>query len=358
MVAAQFIHWAVALVPVLVMLAMFIWLDVFKLVTWREALGLLAAGGLAALIAYPVSGRVLDTLPMGFSTYSRFAAPWIEEALKGLTIVGLIRFNKIGYKLDAVIAGFAIGAGFSVVENIVYLARFPELGTGIWLVRGLGTAVMHGTTLAILAAIAHEFAERETRESASGFDFNLMWFAPGYLAAVAIHTVFNQFPGQPLLSMIGTLAIAPLLIMAIFHLGAGEAQAWLREDRESHEAMLHALQAGSFPDNAEGAKIAALANRAGPRTATAIREYWEVQTWLVLKAEQVLLEQSAANERVTLADARDAFDRLETLRRALGPSLHSALKRLLPFSRNDYWEVAELEERLGPAQASSVRIRS
>ena len=36
------------------------------------------------------------------------------------------------------------------------------------MVRGLGTAVMHGTTIAVLAAIAHEFAERETRGSGGG----------------------------------------------------------------------------------------------------------------------------------------------------------------------------------------------
>ena len=44
---------------------------------------------------------------------------------------------------------------------------------------------MHGTTLAILAAIAHEFAERETREAAGDFEFSLLWFVPGYGVAVA-----------------------------------------------------------------------------------------------------------------------------------------------------------------------------
>ena len=38
----------------------------------------------------------------------------------------LFRFNRIGYKLDAVISGFAIGAGFSVVENVIYLTRLPR----------------------------------------------------------------------------------------------------------------------------------------------------------------------------------------------------------------------------------------
>src|SRR4029078_11656349 len=134
----------------------------------------------------PDSGAFFDTLPIVFNNYSRYVAPWIEEALKAIVMIALFRFNRIGYKLDAVISGFAIAAGFSVIENVLYLTIFPFYGAGTWLVRGLGTAVMHGTTLAILAAIAHELAERETREAASEYEFHLWWFAPGYLVAVLI----------------------------------------------------------------------------------------------------------------------------------------------------------------------------
>ena len=96
-----------------------------------------------------------------------------------VVIVALFRINRIGFKLDAVITGFAVGAGFSVVENILYLVRLPDYGAGIWMVRGLGTAVMHGTTLAVLAAIAHEFAERETRGTVERFRLPLVVVRPG-----------------------------------------------------------------------------------------------------------------------------------------------------------------------------------
>src|SRR5947209_8350316 len=207
---AQAIHWGVALAPVLVLLALFVWLDAFKLMNLKEVLLLLLLGALGALAAWPVSGRLLDTLPIGFSLYSRFVAPWLEEAIKAAIMIALFRMNRIGYKLDAVISGFAIGAGFSVVENIFYLTIFPGYGTGTWLVRGFGTAIMHGTTLAVLAAIAHELAERETREAAANYGFNLMWFIPGYGIAVALHTAFNQFPGRPMLAMLDAVAHAPL----------------------------------------------------------------------------------------------------------------------------------------------------
>jgi RsiW-degrading membrane proteinase PrsW (M82 family) len=339
-------HWAIALIPVLVLLAAFVWLDAFELMSLREIFLLLLLGGFCAIAVYPVSGRLIDTLPIGFSGYSRYIAPWLEEAVKAIAMIGLFWFNRIGYKLDAVISGFAIGAGFSVVENIIYLTIFPQYGTGTWLVRGLGTAVMHGTTLAMLAAIAHELAERETRESAADFQFNLLWFMPGYFIAVALHTLFNQFPDRPLLAMMGAVIFAPLAILAIFHFGTAEAERWLASECAAHEAQLDALKAGRWPDTAQGKKIAALADRLAPESAKRIRRYWELQAWLVVQAEKAMMQEAAGDVSIEKEQVGAAFAELEGLRRALGKSTYSAMKALLPFSRNDYWEVSELRQRL------------
>ncbi len=339
------LNWTLALLPVLVMLTMFIWLDVFKLMTIWETLGLLLLGMVAAAFAYPVSGVFLDQLPLGYSNYSRFAAPWVEEAIKGMMIVGLFRFNRIGFKLDAVISGFAIGAGFSVVENIIYLTRFPDLTPAVWMVRGLGTAVMHGTVTAIFAAIAHEFAERETREAAADFDFRLWWFLPGYVAAGLLHFVFNQFPSTPLIAMIATLVIAPFLIMALFKFGALEAQQWLSQESAEHRIALAAWRSGGFPDDVSGQKIAALAARSTPALAKTIRAYCETLTALVLAAEIALHQQAEQSAEVEV-DAAAELKKLAQLENALGRTTLGALRPLLPFSRNDYWELSELKERL------------
>src|SRR3954462_12025734 len=95
-------HWGLALVPVLVLLGVFVWLDAFKLMSLREISFLLLLGGLGALAAWPVAGRFLASLPIGFNPYSRYVAPWIEEAIKATIMILLFRANRIGYKLDAV----------------------------------------------------------------------------------------------------------------------------------------------------------------------------------------------------------------------------------------------------------------
>lgn len=343
---AEGLHWGLALLPVLVLLAVFVWLDAFALMSFKEIAVLLVLGGIGAVAAYPVSGKMLDTLPIGFSLYSRFVAPWIEEAIKTQIMMALFRMNRVGYKLDAVISGFAIGAGFSVVENALYLTLFPTYGTGTWLVRGFGTAIMHGTTLACLAAIAHEFAERETREAAADYHFSLIWFVPGYALAVALHMAFNQFPERPLLALLGTVIVAPILLIGILSFGTAEAQKWLVAEKAEHLAQLEALRAGRWPDTPAGAKIGALADRLDPEAAKRVRRYWELQAWLVAEAEETMLEEAAGDVEFDPAQIRAALAELEGLKRALGRSTFAALQSLLPFSRNDQWEVAELKQRL------------
>jgi RsiW-degrading membrane proteinase PrsW (M82 family) len=340
------IDWSLALVPVLVMMALFVWLDMFKLMSVGEMVVRLLLGAAAALAAWPLSGSVLDQLPMGFSFYSRFVAPWIEEALKGLMVLGLFAFNRIGYKLDAVISGFAIGAGFSVVENIFYLLRYPELESGVWLVRGLGTAVMHGTTTAILAAIAHELGERLARKPGGRFAFNPLHLIPGYIVASLIHLVFNQFPDEPMTVMIVTAVAAPLLLMAVLSFGEKEARAWLAEDSAGHQQRLATLRAGGFPDDASGQHIAALAVRVGPGEAARIRDYCIARTELVLIAEEELGERDRKLDAAERERIHALIERIGALEHEIGRSGMAALRPLLPFTRNDAWEVKELRELL------------
>src|SRR5262245_18136895 len=270
MMSFELIDWVVAITPVLLMAVLFTWLDVFKLMSPWEMIACLLLGAVAALVAWPLSGQMLDTLPMGYSFCSRIVAPWIEEAMKGIALATLILTNRIGFKLDAVICGFAIGAGFSVIENIFYLARFPELPTAVWMVRGLGTAVMHGTTTAILAAAAHELGERSLRQQ-GGKMFNPLWLLPGYVVASLVHLVFNQFPSHPSEVMIVTMVVAPMALIGIMRFGEGETQKWLVEESEGHRRWLEGWRDGGFPADASGQRIAALAARSPPVDAALIR---------------------------------------------------------------------------------------
>ena len=146
----------IALAPVVLLLVVFDRLDAFNLISAREIAILLGVGGAAAAFSFLANLRVMDGFPIGFSAFSRYVSPIIEESLKAAPIIYLFARNRLGFKVDAAIAGFAVGAGFSVIENIWYLFTITEANVTAWLVRGFGTAIMHGGATAIFAMISHE----------------------------------------------------------------------------------------------------------------------------------------------------------------------------------------------------------
>ncbi len=59
-----------------------------------------------------------------------------------------------------------------------------------------------------------------------------------------------------------------------------------------------------------------------------------------------MMEEAAGDAKFDPAKVGAAFAELDQLRQAMGQSSYRALAACLPFSRNDYWEVSELKQRL------------
>ena len=166
-------------------------------------------------------------MPLDFPDYSSFVAPAVEELLKASPIIFLFALNKIGFKIDAAIIGFTIGAGFSIAENAYHLYLFPSAEIGVWLVRGLGTAVMHGGATALFAVVSHELTDEQAEAKAAHYRFKPWLFIPGLAAAAAMHAGFNMFGDSPLQLMFLAFTIVPLSLFAVLHIGEGAARKWM-----------------------------------------------------------------------------------------------------------------------------------
>lgn len=335
----------IALAPVVVLLVVFDRLDAFNLISAREIAFMLIAGGVVAAISFFANWRVMDGFPIGFSAYTRYVAPVIEESLKAAPLVFLFAHNRIGFKVDAAIAGFAVGAGFSVIENIWYLFTITDANVTAWIVRGFGTAIMHGGATAIFAIISHEMTERQAEGSAAHYRFNALLFAPGLVAAMIIHSVFNHFPDQPLVIMALTLLLAPATIFLAL-IGSDRAtQQWLTADRVAHEKMLSDIRAGAFAETPRGEAINSIVSRLGEKAPDA-RTYVELKTELVLRAEELIHTAQSGQPAIITAEDRTKFAKLETLELTLGQATLAALAAPLGFTRNDLWELSRLHARV------------
>jgi len=149
-----------------------------------------------------------------------------------------------------------------------------------------------------------------------------------------------------MVAMMGSIMLSPVLLVAVLNFGTSEAQEWLNGEYETHKVQLAALEAGTWPDSPASARIAALAERLGPEAAERIRGYWKTQAYLVVEAEETMIEESEGDAKFDRKKITAAFAERDRYRRELGKSAFAALARILPFSRNDLWEVGELRQRV------------
>lgn len=344
----------IAASPVLVLLFVFDRFDLFNLISLRSIALLVLFGGVVAGLSFLANWRVMDGFPIGLSSYSRYIAPPVEETMKGLAVVLLFALNRIGFKLDAAIAGFAIGAGFSMVENAWFLYLLPDANVGAWLVRGFGTAVMHGGATALFAVVAHELTERQAEGAAARYSFNPLLFLPGLALATVVHSAFNHFAEQPMLAMVLTFVLVPMTLFLVFVRGEGATRAWLQADRDAHAATLADIRAGTFAASPAGQAVAGLASRVHGRADPADVAQWvELKTELILRAEELFL--AAPEDADPDVPGRQAFEpgpgdrdkltRLDALEKRLGRPLVDALTAKLAFTRNDLWELRRLKAR-------------
>jgi RsiW-degrading membrane proteinase PrsW (M82 family) len=335
---------AIAFIPVIACIVVFERVDAFRLVRLIDILGLMAAGGLLAGASYFANGGVMDQFPIGVDDYSRWIAPLVEESVKVSIIILLFALNRVGYLIDAAITGFAVGSGFALAENLFYLHQFPFADLGVWIVRGFGTAIMHGGATALMAAISLALYAPRLRVSVERFHFNILLFAPGLIAAIALHMAFNHFQGAALTAMAVAVVGAPLMLMATFAVGEKYAHRWLAHDREAHHHLLDDIRSGAFATNPHGRAIGALARRLGPARGKDLWDYLTTSVELVVRADDTLLA-IEEHERVALdARLREELHRLHDLERRLGHAPVMAVRQHLSFSRDDLWKLHELEK--------------
>ena len=327
----------IALLPTLAFLVLLDQLDSFRLVSLRVAAIVLAAGGVLAVVAYFLNGALMDAVGAAIGPYTRYGAPVVEEALKASVMIYLFMRARIGFLIDAAIVGFALGTGFALVENLYYLHTFPDANVGVWIVRGFGTAMMHGGATAIFGVLAQSWTERHTK-------FEAALYLPGFLAAVGVHALFNHLLDVPMIATAAMLLLVPAILFFVFAKSEHRIHDWLIKDHADHEKLLASMSI-EFAHSEAGQFISELADKfEGTHTAD-IYAYMRLHTELVLRAEEFSLARADGQKPHVTADDRQRIHDLHALERKIGRTALLALWPHLHYSRQELAELYELESR-------------
>ena len=320
------------LAPVACFLGALMALDSYKLVKLHRVLAILAAGAVLAGLSWFINGALLERIDIGFVAYTRYVAPVVEELLKAAVVVALIRLHRVGFLVDAAIAGFAVGTGFAMLENILYLRVAPDAPLGAWLVRGFGTAIMHGGATAIFAVLGLSMAERHGR---AGFAA----FLPGFAAAVLLHSAFNHFFFSPLISTVGIAVLLPALLQLVFAKSEKAVGNWLGSGFDADTEMLELINSGKLSDSPVGRYLHQLKEKfQGPVVADLIC-YLRLHTELALRAKGILMMRENGFDVPIDEPTREKFTEMRYLEKSIGATGRRALQPMLHMSHKDLWQL-------------------
>lgn len=327
----QVFHVALGLLPVCVFLLGLTLLDSFKLVPPRAVLRSLAVGAAAAAVCLYVNSELLNLLSPSPHVFSRYIAPVVEEVFKVAFLLYLIRTKRVGFLVDAAIYAFAIGAGFALVENIYFLAELDTANTLVWVVRGFGTAALHGATLIVAGVITKTLYDRKP-------DAAVLPFIPGVAAGIILHSAFNHFVLSPVMSTVVLLLVFPIVVTVVFEVSDRATRHWLVAGWDSDIELLEAITEGDIGESAIGKYLDNLHGKFPPEVIADMLCLLHIYLELTMTAKGVLLAREAGMDLPTDAGIADKFAELRYLEKTIGKTGLLTLHPLLPTGAQDAWQ--------------------
>jgi RsiW-degrading membrane proteinase PrsW (M82 family) len=325
------LHALLGLLPVCCFLAALVYLDSYKLIPLRWVVGVIILGTAAGLLSYPINTSLLNWSQMGFSPFTRYVSPFIEEALKASILFVLVRNNRIGFLVDAAIFGFAVGAGFAIFENIFFLQALPDMQMGTWIVRGFGTAIMHGGAAAIFAVISEAIAgQNPTRGYAI--------YLPGFLAAVVVHSIFNHFFFVPVVNTLLILVSLPVVMTIVFQKSEKSVSEWLGVGFDADTELLELINSGEFSTSKVGLYLNSLKEKFDGPVVVDLLCYLRLHTELSIRAKGLLMMRESGFMDKAGEETKAKLEELKFLESSIGTTGLLAIKPFMQMSQEDLWQ--------------------
>ena len=320
----------VSILPVILFLIILIVLDSFKLVKYSVLSLCLLWGIASAVISYFLNSFLIDNLEISYNSYSRYISPFVEETCKIALIILLIRKHKIGFMVDGAIYGFAVGAGFAILENLFFLHELDNPNIMIWIVRGVGTAIMHGGTVSVMTIIIMQAYDKKKRVTLS-----FIW---GWLIAVMIHSVFNQFILPPLFNMLLILVSISLTEFLIFRFSEQSLRKWLQLEFDSELGMMKMINEGKFSHTRSGEYLHAIKSRFSMLVVVDMLAYISLYLELSIRAKSNMMLKEVGLPVKSDPEIKERLTELKALEKSIGKTGLLSISPILRISRKGLWE--------------------
>lgn len=320
--------------PLLVLLLVHA-LDLYGTGSRRAILFSLLWGALSVLIAAAIYASAPARLT--HSPAMDYLVPVLEETLKALALIYLVRRPTFTYFVDGALYGFAVGIGFAVAENYLYI--FPEIDASLATALGrvLSTNMMHASAGAIVG-IALGLSRFQP------FGQRIAHLLSGLFLAILLHAAFNRLvslsdSGVLFLYAAGVGFLGLAFTALTIRRGIAIQKRWIAESLGSDNRVTAAeISASGQLERAERL-LGPLAALFGDQKAAQIEELLLLQAQLgILRKTRARMAHDGSEAQALTARIRHKQEEMEAARRAIGAYTMVSLRMLFPQDGAPLWQ--------------------
>jgi RsiW-degrading membrane proteinase PrsW (M82 family) len=356
-------------VPLIVLYIIYT-LDFYKTGAFGLILGSFAWGIAAFGAAFYINTWMVNNVDWVTTlVFKRYTAPIIEEILKAIILVYLVRRPNFTYFVDGAIYGFAVGIGFAIIENYFYIGTNSDVAVPVAISRVISTNLIHASASGMVG-IAMGLARFQR------FSGRAAILIVGLAVAMAVHLIFNNVVTRIESSLIVVIAtviggVATGSIVLAIRRGLKEEKAWIEETLGMADRVT-ASEAAVVHQITDWNEILAPIAEIFPDQISDIEDFLRLQARLGIMRktlEKLTDEKMVANVRDQMTELREEMDEA---RRSVGysamiyvrtifpeddsPALEK-LGELIAEEQEDGLSIAELiEEELPPDQRTIMRL--
>lgn len=324
-----------SLLPSLLFIICFYYLDSFKLIS-KKIIGLLFLSGLISAFLSLYINDGFNLYIQKFELISLYFAPIVEETLKSLILVYFFQKKRFGFLTDSALAGFIVGLGFASFENVWYLHTFALDNPLLWIIRGCGSALLHAGSTSLFSLLFYYFSEKEKSK---------MVYLYSIVPSILLHFFFNLplFPIIP--KVVLQLVLIPSLLYFIYVLSEKKLYHWMEKDFDVDHSILRMIRSDQFSQTELGKYLASLSANFPPLVRVDMFCYIQLSIELSFYAKGLLLMQEMDLEIEIDTEQLEKIRELEELKKVIGKSGLLVLKPILPNFDKKIWQILWIKSK-------------
>ena len=323
----------VSLLPVAIYIA-WVWsIDRFALVSARLLAQMILCGLMTALGCYGLFRLTGDY----WGQWSDVVNPVVEEMVKAIPLLVLASRKRMVFFIDSVILGAAVGGGFSILENLLYLLHDDSLGFGTALFRGLEVSLVHMGCSAIVATalmfIVRQAERRNSRLTVKKADASLAILL--LIASTALHVAHNALHFNPLAQTVTVIGLMALLLFGTYQYDSNQIHRWIDRSMNKQLDLLCSISEGRLDETPTGRYLLSVKESFPPEVFFDIVCYVQLHTELEVVAKSRFMAHEAGLEYPLSNESRASIlakhKEYQHLSEALGKTARITVAPLLKF---------------------------